>query len=132
MNGEEPQMPKVDATLKEESVPTHRIKPLYRAKQIIYYLLGLIEVLLILRFLLKLFGANAAAGFTAFIYTVSGVFAKPFLFVFGISQAQGSVFEWSTLLAMAVYALVAWLIVRGLIMIRPMTTEEAERRLPEE
>lgn len=125
-------MPEVDSTLKEESLPTHRIRPLYRSTQIIWYVVGLVETLLILRFFLKLFAANSAAGFTRFIYGATGFLAAPFLIVFKVSKVEGSVFEWSTLLAMAVYLLIAWLIVKALIMGKPVSTEEADRKLPDQ
>lgn len=129
---QKPPMPDVDSTLKAENVPTHRLKPLYRSTQIIWYMLGVIEVFLMLRFFLKLLGANPEAGFTQFIYTVTWLFAGPFFFVFKVSQVEGNAFEWSTLLAMLVYALFAWLIVKALVMSKPITTEEAEKKLPEQ
>jgi len=128
----EAEMPRVDSTLKEEQLPTQRIKPLYRVTQVVWYILGLIEILLVLRFFLKLFGANPQAGFTQFIYVITQIFAGPFLLVFRVSSAEGSVFEWSTLLAMAVYFLVAWLIVKALIMSKPVSTKEANKKLPEQ
>jgi hypothetical protein len=125
-------MPKVDSTLKEENVSTQRMKPLYRSTQIVWYILGIMEILLLLRFFLKLFAANPEAGFTQFIYGATYLFAGPFLFVFNISQAGGSIFEWSTLLAMAVYFLLAWMIVKALVMGKPVTTKEATKKLPEQ
>ena len=132
VSGEKPPMPAVDATLKEEKLPTQRIKPLYRASQIVWYILAVIEILLMFRFFLKLFGANPEAGFTTFIYTATEIFAGPFFFVFRVTQAQGAVFEWSTLLAMLTYFLVAWMIVKALVMAKPVTTEESDRKLPEQ
>ncbi len=126
-------MPDVDATLKTERVPTHRIRPLYRGTQIVWYVTGVIETLLFLRLFLRLLAANPAAGFSQFIYGLSGVFAGPFLLVFpGSRIVQGNVLEWSTVLAMIVYLLVAWLIVKAIVMSRPVTTEEAEQKLPEQ
>lgn len=118
--------------MSQETLATGRIKPLYRVTQIVWYIVGLLEVLLLLRFILKLLGANPAAGFTQFIYGVTWLFASPFLAVFRVSQAQGSIFEWSTLLAMAVYALFGWLIVKAIVMSRPVSTKEAERKLPDQ
>ena len=83
-------------------------KPLYRGTQIVWYLVGIIEVLLAFRFLLKLFSANAGAGFTAFIYTVTQPLTIPFSSVFGMSRVEGSLFEWTTLLAAVVYGLIGW------------------------
>jgi hypothetical protein len=129
---QKPPMPAVDATLKKEDVATHRIKPLYRSSQVVWYIVGLIEVFLMLRFFLKLLGANPAAGFSKFIYGVTGVFAGPFYFVFKPAQVEGAVFEASTLLAMAVYLLFGWLIVKAIVMGKPVTTAEAEQKLPEQ
>ena len=123
-------MPHVEATLKNEELKTQRIKPLYRGTQVIWYILGLIEALLFVRFLLKLLGANPVAGFSVFIYNLTGVIAGPFYLVFAPSRVDQNVFEWSTLLAMIVYLMIAWLIVKAVVMSRPVTTKEAAQKLP--
>jgi len=105
---------------------------LYRGTQIVWYVLGLIEVLLAFRFIFKLLGANTGAGFTNFIYTVTTPFAAPFVSVFRISQEQGSVFEWTTLLAMFVYWVVAWGIIKLLVMGRTVSTPEAAVKLEQQ
>jgi len=51
-------------------------KPLYRGTQITWYILGIIEMLLVFRFILKLLAANPAAGFSSFIYTLRHTFAS--------------------------------------------------------
>ncbi|MDP3997697.1 MAG: YggT family protein [Candidatus Andersenbacteria bacterium] len=108
-------------------------KPLFRGTQIVWYLLGLIEVLLAFRFVLKLLGANPAAGFTSFIYGVTYPFAAPFLTVFRSSQiVQGSVFEWTTLLAMLVYGIIAWGIIKLFMMGRTVSTPEAAAKLDDQ
>lgn len=104
-------------------------KPLYRGTQIVWYILSLAEVLLAFRFVLKLLGANPAAGFTGFIYGVTYVLATPFLTVFRSSQALGSVFEWTTLLAMLVYWILAIGIIRLFIMSKTVSTPEAAVKL---
>lgn len=130
--GQKAPMPEVESTLKEEKVSTHRIKPLYRSTQIIWYIVGILESLLILRFFLKLLGANPEAGFSQFIYGATWLFASPFLYVFNVSQIERNIFEWSTLLAMFVYFLIGWAIVKGIVMSRPVTTEEARKELPKQ
>jgi|GEM_PF-250418 len=125
-------MPTVDSTLKQENMPTQRIKPLYRITQIVWYIVGLMEVFLLLRLIMKLLGANPMAGFSKFIYGVTGVFGAPFYSVFKSAQAEGVVFEGSTLLAMGVYALFGWLIVKALVMSKPVSTAEANKKLPEQ
>jgi ABC-type Na+ efflux pump permease subunit len=107
-------------------------KPLYRGTQIVWYLVGLIEVLLAFRFVLKLLAANPTAGFTSFIYAVSYIFAAPFLAVFRTTKLEGNIFEWTTLLAMAVYLLVAWGIVRLFFMSKSVSTPEAAAKLDKE
>ena len=107
-------------------------KPLYRGTQIVWYILGLIEVLLLFRFVLKLFGANPAAGFTSFIYGVTYIFAAPFLNVFRVTYVEGSIFEWTTLLAMLVYWVVAIGIKKLLLMGKAVSTPEAAVKLNRE
>lgn len=104
-------------------------KPLYRGTQIVWYILGLLEVILAFRFVLKLFGANSAAGFTSFIYGITYPFAAPFLSVFKITDVNGSLFEWTTLLAMLVYWLIAWGIVKLFLMGKTVSTPEAAAKL---
>ena len=104
-------------------------KPLYRGTQIIWYVLGLLEVVLAFRFVLKLLGANPVAGFTSFIYGISYPFAAPFLSVFKITDVNGSVFEWTTLLAILVYWLIAWGIVKLFLMGKTVSTPEAAVKL---
>lgn len=106
-------------------------KPLYRGTQIVWYILGLIEVLLLFRFILKLLGANPGAGFTDFIYGATYVFAAPFLSVFRITQVQGSIFEWTTLLAMLVYWIIATGIVKLFLMGKTVSTPEAADKMNE-
>ena len=104
-------------------------KPLYKGTQIVWYLLGLLEVLLAFRFVLKLLGANPEAGFSSFIYGVTYIFAAPFLSVFRMTQVAGSVFEWTTLLAMLVYWILAFGIIKLFLMGKTVSTPEAAVKL---
>ena len=82
--------------------------------QAIYLIFGLIEALLLIRFVLKALGANAEAGFAQFIYGMTGPLVAPFLGLFGTPQAaSGATLELHTLIALVIYALVAWLLARG-------------------
>lgn len=107
-------------------------KPLYKATQIVWYTLSLIEVLLAFRFVLKLLGANPDAGFSAFIYGVTYIFASPFLNVFSKTYVAGSVFEWTTLLAMFVYWLLALGIIKFFLMSKTVSTTEAAIKLDQQ
>ena len=79
-----------------------------RAKQIIYFIFGAIEVLLALRFILLALGANEASGFVRLIYGLSRPFVLPFLGIFGEPALGASVLEWASLVGIIVYALVAY------------------------
>lgn len=79
------------------------------AQRIIWYIVGFIVVLLVLRLILLLLGANEGNTFVDFIYAFSAVFAAPFFGIFSYTPAYGhSVLEVSTLVAIAIYALVGW------------------------
>lgn len=82
-----------------------------RITSITYFILGVLEVLLLLRLLLRLLGANEASGFVTFIYSLTHIFVGPFNGIFNDQALGRSVFETSTLIAMIVYALLAWGIV---------------------
>lgn len=112
-----------------DSTNSPTTKPLYHGTQIVWYLTGLIEVLLVFRFCLKLFGANPGAGFTNFVYTASLPLVVPFTSVFGISKVEGNLFEWTILLAMLVYLLIGWGIAKLFLMGKTVSTSEAASKL---
>ncbi|HZJ41998.1 MAG TPA: hypothetical protein VFD51_03210 [Patescibacteria group bacterium] len=76
--------------------------------------------------------ANPEAGFTNFIYAITWPFTAPFLAVFSITTVQGSIFEWTTLLAMLVYWLIAMAIIKLLLIGKTVSTPEAASKLDEE
>ena len=80
--------------------------------QIIWAVLGLLEILLGLRFILKLIAANPDSGFAVFIYGITKPFLAPFALLVGTPTSGGVILEVTTLIAMAVYALFFWVIVR--------------------
>jgi predicted ferric reductase len=107
-------------------------KPLYRGVQVVWYSLYIIEGLLAIRFLLKLLSANPEATFTTLMYTLSSIFVWPFVAVFSNSVLASSIFEWTTLLAMVVYWLLATAIIKLFVMSKPVSTYEADTRLSQE
>lgn len=82
----------------------------------IWLLAGILEILLAFRFVLKLLGANPNSSFVEFVYSVSSPFTAPFRGIFSTPTAEGdvttSIFETSTIVAMIVYAIVAWGLVK--------------------
>jgi hypothetical protein len=84
----------------------------YWTAAVVYFLLSVLEILLVLRFLFRFLGANEGNGFVLFLYNFTYVFVAPFEGIFrDPSFSQNHVFEVSTLLAMLIYALIAWGIV---------------------
>lgn len=107
-------------------------KPLYRGTQIVWYILGFVEIILVFRFVLKLLAANPSAGFTSFIYKLTYIFASPFLSVFRITHVEGSIFEWTTILAMIVYWIVAMGIINLFLIGKTVSTPEAAVKLDDQ
>lgn len=92
------------------------------AARVIWYVAGVLLVLLAFRFVLALLGANPNNGFANFIYTVSHPFVAPFFSLFGYNLRYGVTrFEVFTLVAMAVYAIIAWGLARLVTINRPRT-----------
>lgn len=102
-------------------------KAIFRTYQVIWYILGVIEVLLVFRMVLKVLGANPTSGFVNLIYAISDPLALPFAGIFGITVSQGSVFEWSTIVAGFVYFLVAFGLVELMQFIKPTDPEEVHQ-----
>lgn len=88
------------------------VSPAYRWSHVVYLILGIVETLLVIRFILKLLAANPGAGFSSLIYNITDPLVALFQGVFPNAQARGSVVDLAAILAIIVYALVAWVIVR--------------------
>ena len=122
-------MDTVSPPARRRQVHTEVRRPLESViSRVVFYVFGAIEILLAVRFVLKLLGANAAAGFVAFIYSLSGVFMVPFDAILKTTKASGSVLEWSALAAIAVYALVAWGIVALIRAVSPRSQASTVER----
>lgn len=87
-------------------------RPQVILSRLIALIAGIIILLLALRFLLSLLGANTANSFANFIYTVSHPFVAPFFGLFNYNQIKYGVsrFEVYTLVAIVVYAIIAWIL----------------------
>lgn len=101
-------------------------KTILRFNQIIWYILGFIEVLLTFRLFLKMLGANQYIGFTSLIYSITAPLALPFSGVVSISATGSSILEWSTIIAGIVYLCIAWGLVYLLEIIYPITPRDIE------
>lgn len=79
-----------------------------RVTQFLWLLFGILEGLIAIRVVLKLIGANTAAYFTRLIYGITDVFLWPFLGITGTPSVGAFQLEISAIIAMLVYALIAW------------------------
>jgi len=93
-----------------------------RIVNIVYFLFGVLELLLAVRVVLHLIGANADNGFANFIYGLSGPFVALFASLLkNPALSTTAVLEVTTLIAMIVYAIAAWITGRliWLVLSRP-------------
>jgi uncharacterized membrane protein len=105
-------------------VAKERRQTLFQINRILYTLLGGLEILLAARFVLKLIGANPGSGFAAFIYGLSGVFVAPFNGLIATPASGGTILEVTTIIAMIVFALIVW----GIVRIIPIITDRPSAR----
>lgn len=98
--------------------------------RIVMFVFGVIELLILVRFVLVLFAANTQSTFVQWVNQTSGIFMAPFSTIFGTQAINGATVDWSALVAIAVYALAAWLIVALIRAVTPgnsaQTVETAE------
>lgn len=102
---------------------------LYRTTRAVWFVFGIIETLLLFRFVLRLLGANPGAAFTDLIYSLTAPLVWPFQFVFETPALGGSALELGTVLALIVYWVLAWGIVELMTMNRPVSQLEAHQEL---
>ncbi|NCN59282.1 YggT family protein [Candidatus Microgenomates bacterium] len=102
-------------------------KAIFRSYQIIWYIVGVVEVVLAFRLLFKLLGANASSGFTSFIYAISAPLAGPFAGILDTTASSSSIIEWSTLITMAVYAVIAYGIIALFQLVKPTNPAEVSQ-----
>ena len=86
------------------------------AEYLIYFFFGALEILLAFRLVLKVMGASVSSAFVSGMYGITGLFILPFEGIFHKGFNQGlettSVIEPATIVALVVYATLAWGIVK--------------------
>jgi YggT family protein len=95
-----------------ENVNLEYRESVYKVSQIIWLLFGGLEALIGIRVILLLIGANPANGFTAFVYQLTQLFLWPFQNLIANPTFQNMTLEVTSIIAMIVYALLGWIIVR--------------------
>jgi uncharacterized membrane protein len=83
-----------------------------RFVRIIYFLFGVLEVLLAVRIVLHLLAANAGNVFADLIYGLTNPFVVPFATLLANPAIGAGVLEITTIIAMIAYAILAWIIGR--------------------
>ena len=102
-------------------------KGIFRTYQVLWYFLGIVEVMLALRFVFRMTGANPASLVVSAIYSTSSVFVAPFRTIFPTTAVtDAAVVEWTTLVAMLLWALLIWGVVKLLQLVKPVDPDEVE------
>ncbi len=105
------------------------VAPARRAVEMVYLLFGIIDGMLLIRLLLKLMAANTNVPFTGFVYGFSDIFLTPFRGLLATWVSGRSVLELSVLMAIIVYALIAYVLARiiAIIFSRNVTVSHRSR-----
>lgn len=92
---------------------------LYWIVRSIYWFFGILELLLAVKFLLRLFGANTENQFAQLIQSLTAPFLAPFstLFVSPTSEGGGSIFDLNIIIAMIIYGILSYLLVSLVVFI---------------
>jgi YggT family protein len=101
-----------ETTVVVPSAATIERRRYHRARRTVYTIVNIISIFIFIRFLLVLFGADPYNGFASFIYGITFPFVLPFQDLFGAGREPTlgvSVFEGSSLVAIAIYHLFAWI-----------------------
>lgn len=101
-----------ETTVVVPSAATIERRRYVRARRTVYTIVNIISIFIFIRFLLALFGADPFNGFASFIYGVTFPFVLPFADLFGPGrqpQLGVNVFDGSSLVAIAIYHLFAWI-----------------------
>ena len=103
-------IPEEEAAVRQEEARTVRYA-IGKLNDFIQWFVTVLEVLLAIRFLLKLIGADPNNLFAGFLYALTTIVLVPFE---SIVHTPSDRFEWSTLIAMAIYWLLFWAVRRFL------------------
>lgn len=102
-------IPEEEAAVRQEEARTVRYA-IGKLNDFIQWFVTVLEVLLAIRFLLKLIGADPNNLFAGFVYALTTIVLVPFESIVPTPAR----FEWSTLIAMAIYWLLFWAVRRFL------------------
>lgn len=106
----EPRMQAQRQVVEDPSAPARVL--VARVAALIWLLFGILEALIGLRVVLKLIAANPGTGFAQGLYNFTDIFLAPFAGLVASPVFGNGVLEIYSLVAIIVYALLAWVIVR--------------------
>lgn len=89
------------------------------AQRVIWFFAGFIIVMLGLRVLLLALAANQGNFFVDFVYALGGFFSAPFAGIFGSPRYGEFFFDTASVVAIVVYALLAWGLAKLITLTRP-------------
>lgn len=81
-------------------------------KSLVGFVVGVIELLLTLRFMFEFFAVNAHASFVAWLYGATASLVNPFAGILPNLNLGGFIIDFSTLAALIIYTLIGYLILR--------------------
>lgn len=96
---------------------------LAKFNQVIWYLTHLIVILIVLRVLFYLLGANPQ-GIVSFIYSLTNLFVAPFRGIFPSPSESGSFFDTAGVVAIGFYYLLAFIITSFLRILSKRNVEQ--------
>lgn len=80
-------------------------------RELVYFVVALVEIILLFRFVLRLLAANPAAPFVAWVYSTTQPLLEPFARAFpSATPGGGFVLEFTTLFAILAYAFIGYLL----------------------
>jgi uncharacterized protein YggT (Ycf19 family) len=99
-------------------------------RTLVSFVIGVIEFLLLLRFIFKFFVANVGTPFVAWIYSTTASLVSPFARIVPDLKLGQFVIDFSTLVALIVYVFIGYLILRVFSYVGPRyySREDGEYR----
>lgn len=116
-----------ETTVVVPSAATIQRRRLTRARRTVYTIVNILAIFVTIRFVIALLGADPENAFASFIYGITFPFLLPFENLFGpeADPALGrNVFELSSLVAIAIYYLLAWIAVKVATLVYLRTRSE--------
>jgi YggT family protein len=100
----------------------------FTLSQLIWLFVGIVMGLIGLRVLLMFIGANPASAFANMVYGLTDIFLWPFFGLTATPSFNGMVLDIPAIIALFVYALLAWVLVKivFVILYRPTASHSVE------